>query len=380
MLTSIFMTANFTVASVFAIIFGLIAVQEKSYIAPRWFALASICVAACVVINHCSAKSGKPHYLVLLAYSLSILNILATGIGLNNSYKRTIKMDFIGGFFLVTVAISLLIYEFTRTYVLCCTMYKVPIFITNLIVLWILIKSKLVKMVDRILCFLTVVSCINFLWSACIGYWPGVQTWIDDQCDELQVNLSLSIGVFVQVTCNLLLLLGTVSHMLGEVSEQSEIDQLSQLCNRRGFDRQVARILARKGERMTLSVIMSDMDCFKSINDTYGHDGGDQVIASVGRLLKRHAPKSAIVARMGGEEFVIFLPDTGLSEAQKLAEDIRKNVSELQFESPKGNWNVTSSFGVAQQLDGHSLYETMRRADTALYAAKHSGRDRVSIV
>lgn len=112
----------------------------------------------------------------------------------------------------------------------------------------------------------------------------------EDQSDTGQAIFSLSMGVFVQVSTGLLLLLRTMLRMLGDASEQSEIDALSQIYNRRGFDRHVMRRLMRKGPDTPYAIIMSDLDYFKRVNDTYGHDCGDRVIEAFGGLLERIFP------------------------------------------------------------------------------------------
>jgi diguanylate cyclase (GGDEF)-like protein len=201
----------------------------------------------------------------------------------------------------------------------------------------------------------------------------------EDDANTQHVIVSLAVGVLVQVARGLLLLLSTVSHMVGEASEQSEVDELSQIYNRRGFDRHVSRVLARKGARIRYSVIMSDLDFFKRVNDTYGHDGGDRVIAAFGKLLKTQLPKAAVAARMGGEEFVVFIPDNDMAAAEALAQSLREALCELRFTGKSPAWSPTASFGVAEQVDDESLYETMRRADAALYQAKKAGRNRVHI-
>src|SRR5690606_23545755 len=118
-------------------------------------------------------------------------------------------------------------------------------------------------------------------------------------------------------------------------------------------------------------------DHFKRVNDTYGHDGGDRVIAAFGGLLKAHLPKSAVAARMGGEEFIAFLPDTDIVGAHGLAQALRTAMAAPGFTDTKAGLTPTASFGVAGQIPGESLYETMRRADCALYQAKKAGRNRV---
>lgn len=379
MLISIFMTENLTAACLFTLIFAFIALQERTCGAPRWFTISSISTAICAILSLSATEYESPRHIVIITYSMTIINIIAVAIGLHNNYKLKVNWKEILVILLFCLTCYLITFELHEHSHICNVFMQLPVLLCYAVVVRVLILSGLERLVDRLLLVLPLFSCVHIVIRIVFFDWPDVYMHPDMGYNDLGACLSIFIGLCVHIVRNLLLLLGTVSHMLGEACEQSEIDELSKIWNRRGFDRQVGRILARKEDRSPLSVVMGDLDHFKRVNDTYGHEGGDQVIAAVGELLRQHTPKSAIAARMGGEEFVIFMPDTAIYEASSLAETIRCRVRELQFESPKGSWRVTSSFGVAEQLNGHSLYDTMRRADDALYAAKNAGRDRVCI-
>jgi diguanylate cyclase (GGDEF)-like protein len=126
---------------------------------------------------------------------------------------------------------------------------------------------------------------------------------------------------------------------------------------------------------------MLDLDNFKHFNDTYGHDAGDSLLRELGRLLRRQLRKSDISCRYGGEEFVLVLPDSSLADAEQRVEQIRAQIKDLQI--PHGEQRLsalTVSAGVAQAEDHNGdPRELLRAADTALYAAKNAGRDRVIV-
>jgi diguanylate cyclase (GGDEF)-like protein len=119
------------------------------------------------------------------------------------------------------------------------------------------------------------------------------------------------------------------------------------------------------------------MDHFKRINDTFGHATGDLVIEGFGRRLRACVPADAIVGRIGGEEFAIFLPNTQPSVALRFAETLRIETSKM--EGLPDSLKVTASFGVASVSASHHLTEAFRRADVALYAAKNAGRNQVKV-
>ncbi|WP_213981457.1 GGDEF domain-containing protein [Sphingomonas sp. dw_22] len=177
------------------------------------------------------------------------------------------------------------------------------------------------------------------------------------------------------VAAGLLLLLIVVQKAIGDSQAASETDTLSGLANRRGFDRQGQRLIARAArDRLPLSAILFDLDHFKGINDTYGHAMGDAVIASFGDLLRRSAPQSAVVGRIGGEEYAVLLQETVGQMAWLKAEAIRVA---LPATADAGLPRVTVSGGVAEWEPGESLADLMRRADRACYDAKGAGRNRV---
>jgi len=125
-------------------------------------------------------------------------------------------------------------------------------------------------------------------------------------------------------------------------------------------------------------VILLDVDHFKQINDRRGHAAGDMVLAAVGRLLNRALRTCDIVARWGGEEFVLVLPSTSLEGAAQVAERVRELLESAAFADGNGDViPVTASFGVANYTTGETLEQVVDRADRAMYLAKSSGRNRV---
>ena len=170
---------------------------------------------------------------------------------------------------------------------------------------------------------------------------------------------------------------------LHRIREDAQLDELSGLLNRRGFDRELQRLApkADAGDE-ALAVIMLDIDNFKKVNDTYGHPLGDVVISVVGRLLRDCVGEDGIAARYGGEEFAVLLPERSLAVAQSLAETIRTSVEQGQIRRRKGDapiGGVTISAGVAAWQREEDVASLVERADRALYVSKRSGRNRVTV-
>lgn len=155
-------------------------------------------------------------------------------------------------------------------------------------------------------------------------------------------------------------------------------DPLTGCLNRRAFNNQLEHDIAVSMRyNNPLSVIMFDIDHFKKINDTYGHFAGDIVLKEVVKLATSTIRKSDYIARFGGEEFIIVLPNTDIHNASLLAERLRKRFKDNKVKIGETIITVTSSFGVAEFKKGYTKERMIQEADEMLYQAKALGRDRV---
>ena len=158
-------------------------------------------------------------------------------------------------------------------------------------------------------------------------------------------------------------------------------DGLTQVTNDRTFRVQLAEAVNRGHATGTpVSLVIADLDHFKSVNDRFGHPAGDRVLREFARMLRDGVPPDVLVARVGGEEFALLAPGKTSHVTAALAEQVRFAIRAHEFTTPVGPLTVTASFGVASLLapddDAKSLFE---RADKHLYAAKRNGRDRVVV-
>ena len=162
--------------------------------------------------------------------------------------------------------------------------------------------------------------------------------------------------------------------LIERIERQSLTDVLTGLANRRGFDAELARRLeeARRDAR-PLALCLLDVDLFKSFNDTFGHQAGDEALAAVAGALREACRMVDIPARYGGEEMAVLLPATTLADALEVAERIRRAVAAI----PLSTRPVTVSVGVAATDGDCSAELLVEAADRALYAAKAAGRDQV---
>jgi two-component system cell cycle response regulator len=160
--------------------------------------------------------------------------------------------------------------------------------------------------------------------------------------------------------------------------EQANTDALTALANRRFFEQIAGKELAlMRRQKEHLTVIMMDIDHFKSINDTYGHQAGDHVLKRVAQTLSSAVREEDVVARVGGEEFVVSSPYTNRLAALVLAERLRKAIEDLEIIYEDSRIDVTMSLGIAvRPQDGDDLEALKAVADERLYTAKQTGRNR----
>jgi len=193
----------------------------------------------------------------------------------------------------------------------------------------------------------------------------------------LYINLVICLAITLVV---LLLTHIALSRYQRRLEEMASTDKLTGLFNRQAFGILMDKLLAdyRRNPR-PVSVLLADIDKFKSINDQYGHQTGDRVLSRVAQLFQDSLRGSDIIVRWGGEEFMVVLKDCDLEKAQQIAEKLRLDIEQAHFEENGKHIQITVSIGISQ-YDGAEAHEhTISRADAGLYQAKNGGRNRVCV-
>lgn len=192
--------------------------------------------------------------------------------------------------------------------------------------------------------------------------------WATVQFSQAMLSLVLALALMVSVALEL----------IGELKHEADTDKLSGLLNRRGFEERAGAALgdcASSGSPVAL--LVADLDHFKAINDTCGHSIGDRVIGAFGSLIRRSAGADTIAGRIGGEEFAVLMPGTGLPAAMAYAERIRYQLARDCRAILPVTLSPSVSIGVCVAAPGADLHALLRDADDALYQAKKAGRNRV---
>lgn len=203
--------------------------------------------------------------------------------------------------------------------------------------------------------------------------------------DLLFADFSLGISQLIlieQILMTVLLGLGIImlvnEHVSQELQVRADRDALTNLYNRGAFVRQLSKAISLSSRlSVPLSLMVIDMDRFKSINDRFGHAAGDLVLLEFAKLVNKTIRNEDTAGRLGGEEFCIFLPNTPLNAALQIAERLRQNVAGAVVQHEKDQIDLKISVGVASLSDSDTVETLIMRADRAMYAAKLLGRNRV---
>jgi diguanylate cyclase (GGDEF)-like protein len=228
---------------------------------------------------------------------------------------------------------------------------------------------------------------ISYLAFATFFIMRGVLTFTQDSIDDFMTSgLMHAISIIVYELLVAVTSFGVVwivSYKVQRVLiEQASHDPLTKVLNRRALENIINVEHSRSlRSNVPMSVIMLDIDHFKRINDVFGHGRGDEVLVEVASVLTQNTRKYDSIARFGGEEFIILLPDTALDKAQVIAENLRIKIAESDFNfNPEDGIQITASFGATEcNLQRDGWLKILERADHGLYQAKAAGRNRVVV-
>ncbi len=173
-------------------------------------------------------------------------------------------------------------------------------------------------------------------------------------------------------------LAGMLQRRSREMEFAAQTDVLTGLHNRRYFDEALNEFLtAFDGVGRPLGLLLLDLDHFKAINDTHGHDVGDRVLADVGKCLRDHTRFHDVAARIGGEEFALIVPNMTRADLHAFAERLRRAIERLSIGSGNVRLRITTSVGLAVAEPNEDAAAFLKRVDTQLYRAKQTGRNRI---
>jgi diguanylate cyclase (GGDEF)-like protein len=161
-----------------------------------------------------------------------------------------------------------------------------------------------------------------------------------------------------------------------EITHLASVDPLTGLMNRRSAQDEVARMVSRSREEIPfVTVVMGDIDFFKTVNDTYGHEMGDTVLKTLANCFKEELKDVGVIARWGGEEFLFIFPGLNGDQVFDFMEKLRRKIKHIKFQNGDTEFKVSMTFGVQEHDFRDTIDETIDSADRKLYRGKASGRD-----
>ena len=368
---------NIAVAGMFAASFAIVALSNTSRRAALWFT-ASYAVGMLTPLSEFLLPFAPwPKVLAAASYvSFSAALVLMT-VALAAFYRQPIPWSLAGGLLAFSLAMRTLIWDGQRNWLPYELAYQAPFALATASSCWIMLRVAKGRFLESTLAALFGVISVHFIAKAFLATIFGSGQTAEQYRMSLYALISQAGTGILLIATGLLVLLVVVQSVITDVQAVADTDPLSGLTNRRGFDQHSARILAESARTgQPVAVVQLDLDLFKQINDTYGHAVGDEVIRRFGRLLKRSVPETALVGRMGGEEFAILFERTTPEGARLNAEAIRIAVAHFADDLPP----ISISAGVTRVCPDETFSEAMRRADRALYQAKSTGRNRVCLV
>ena len=371
-----FLAVNFIIAVSFSTVFVAVATRSRSRIATLWLAAGFGVASLSAICELLVAYASMTKFWALGAFSTLLVGMVLLAVGICRLHGHRPNTLAVLGFVLACLGLSCAIYDLPRGSMAQAVLYQSPFAIVFLLSVWSLLTSQRRQAIDRFLTGLLLFTSFHFLMKAGLAVLVGSGATAKDYIHTNYAIISQGVTAVLVVAVGLTLLTTLVLDIMADERSNSEGDMLSSLANRRGLDRRVASILAKYPEGKH-AVVLCDLDRFKRINDAYGHHVGDLVIQGFGRMLSRSVPENAASGRIGGEEFAVFLPNTEIEVAVRVAQTLR--TATMALPGLPDDLQVTASFGISTLTSFDGLSEAYRRADEALYKAKHSGRNRVKI-
>lgn len=371
---------NLFIAAIFATAFGVVAAYQRSAIGARWLSLAYAMGMMSAVFEFILPYQSDHRLVSFGIFAAFLFAMAGCVIGLAYHYGLKRPWSLLGIVVVAALVANVFILDMPVDSMLRGLVYQGPYFLVQMVAVLVLLKNPRWRALDVALLALLAVSGLQFLAKPFMAMAIGAGADPQAYLTSTYAAFSQAVGSVVIITNGLLMLLIIVRDVMADMTARSETDTLSGLLNRRGFEDRGNRAieLARRTGAPAVLVV-ADLDHFKAINDSFGHPAGDAVIARFSEVLRANADPNAIAGRLGGEEFAVILSGSNVASGRRYAESVRSNFRQLTHADLGLDSPVTASFGVAQLAPGDSLSDLMRRADLALYTAKTSGRDRVSV-
>lgn len=371
---------NLSVSALLAIAFLAIATYDRSLASARWISAAYAFGIAYSGFELLISYWPTSTIVATTAYTSLLLALASYSVGIARKYGVRPPWRLLGVLLVASVLLNLYTQTLPRELISRNVLWQAPYGLLQAVSVWILLRGRRLDALDKSLLGILALSASYFVIKPLIAIeigGPGSSP--ASYLNTAYALLSQSTGIILAVAVALMTLTVYVSRMLSDANLKSATDTLSGLLNRRGFVEradETLRIADRSGGPVTL--VLADIDRFKAVNDTYGHEAGDRVVQVFSDVMRQVAGDN-IIGRIGGDEFAILLSGTELATARLIAEGARVAFSQSVIVGLASGDGCTATFGVAQRYGSETYDELLRRADLALYEAKNAGRDCVRV-
>lgn len=369
------LVVNIALASLFAGGYAIIALSNRTQRAALGFCATYLICMISPTCDFLMPLIGHVAVLEWIGYSTLLVAMLSMSAALSVFYRWPVPWRSIAAILIGGVVLRWLIWDMPRDTIWFGMGYQLPYALASLLAVRTVLMTGAGQPLPRLVGAIFALIAAHFMAKPFLAVSLGPGRTLEDYTNTSYALLSQASTGILMVAAGLVLLLMIANRAIAASQSASEIDPLSGLANRRGFDRRAGAVMARAERRgLPVSAALFDLDHFKRINDTHGHAAGDHAIATFAALLRDAAPASAIVARLGGEEFAMLIEDADLQEALSHAEAIRRRAARAVIGD---GLSTTVSGGIGQWDGRESLADLIRRIDGASYQAKRDGRDRI---
>ncbi|MEX3011682.1 GGDEF domain-containing protein [Hoeflea sp. TYP-13] len=362
-----------------AVICGLAAIYlyDRSRKSALWWMLSFTAVLLMGVASIAVPLFAPEPITRFVVFALNIMAISCLNVGIASYLDSRIPWRIIDGMLAGTLVLNFVAGMFFPAGIVTSSIAALSLACVQGIGLYLLMKSQIGRK-DRVF--------VGFLGLAILNYLsrPPLQALAAESAADGTLS-GVAIAMHINNTMIVIglatfLMLRLANQLVMQLKGQSETDSLSGLFNRHGFQAAVHQTRNNVQSTAPASLIICDLDRFKSINDDHGHFVGDRVIAAFGRLVRAGAREGDICGRVGGEEFCVYLRNSDARAARLFAEWLRVAFASTSYPELDANVRFTASFGVTQVAQDEAIEEAYVRADRALYTAKREGRNCVRLI
>ena len=373
--------ANLGASTILALSFWLIARQGPAYGSANWFAFGYSSGTLAIATELLLPFGAFTLEIYTAGFAFYLVAMWSGMVGFLHRLKLRVPWTASMVFLAVCTALTAVLFYAPREFLPRQIAYQFPLAMVLLACSWVVTRHAPPRFADRLLAAILLLTGLHIASKPFLsGFVGGIGESSLAYIGTTYAAISQVTGGLLALTLGMMCLAIYVREMLSDARHKAETDALTGLLNWRGFRNRVTRRFESGGGAwLPAAVLTADIDHFDAINEALGRLGGDEVIRDFAKLMRKHSNSDRLLARTGGEEFAVFIPEANFSSAWLAAENIRSGFAGLRFGGLPPDFHPTASFGVAIRMEGESIEPMMIRANRALATSKHDGRNRITV-